>query len=1064
MKMTALLLLVACLHISAKGVSQNVTLSLKNASLGKLFKEISRQTGVSIVYKEKLLANTSPVTINVDNAPIRQVLDEALKNQPIGYTVEHNMIITRSRPADAAPAALDTLITVNGKVSDEKGGPLPGTTVLVMGLQQATAVSAQGVYSIKNVPVNATLVFSYMGYTTERIPVNKRTVIDVVLKEDRAQLEQVVVVGYGSRKRSDVTGSISSIPAGRLSKLPVTNVLQAMQGVVAGVNISAGSNAPGRVAAFNIRGVKSIAASNNPLVVLDGTPFSGSYNDINPSDIASVDILKDVSATAIYGARGANGVVMITTKRGKTGKPVITYSGYTGIENAGHIVEPMSAAQYVQKYKDFVTQKGISNAPVVPNLAEQQNYEKGIAVNWMDEIQQQGLINNHELNISGGTDNVKYYLSGGYLKEKGILKGYQYNRFSIRSNLEANITSWLKSGTNLFFVNNNYDGGVANLYMATVMSPYGDLYGTNGDYAIYPMNPETLYTNPLLGLYNPYLNRNRNLSGNTYLELSPLISGLKYRLNVSAGLVKGDTASYTGRNMGDMKGTASVTAGEGVNWLVENILSYTKTIDKHNFDVTLLYSAQEEKMKLVSANANTFINDALTYHNLAAGQNQTTASRNVGSQLVSQMARVNYNYDSRYLFTATVRHDGYSGFGPGKKYGTFPSVALGWNITNESFMKSVPVINSLKLRASYGLSGNMGVSPYRTISQYGTAAYIYDGVTAIGVIPGTLGNKQLQWESTKGLNVGLDFSVLDSRLSGSVEAYKSNTYDLLLNRSIPVISGYSTILDNVGKTENTGLEITLNSENIRSSQFGWTTNFNISFNRNKIVDLYGDNKDDVGNKMFIGKPLRAIYDYKVIGVWQEGEDFSSDATAKPGYLKFADIDGVKGITSADRVYQGTELPRHLAGLTNTFTYRDFTLNIFLQTSQGGTKSNPTYDNRDQNGRINLPAAMPYWTSENKSNTAPSLAFENSRGYLYPVSSAYIRLKDITFSYTVPKELLNRYRIANMTAYISGRNLATITDWIGWDPEADPADRSTQQGSGYYPQVRTIIVGVNVGLQ
>ncbi|MCK7557848.1 TonB-dependent receptor [Chitinophaga sedimenti] len=390
----------------------------------------------------------------------------------------------------------------------------------------------------------------------------------------------------------------------------------------------------------------------------------------------------------------------------------------------------------------------------MPNLAEQANYEKGQSVNWMDEITRQGIISNHEVNISGGTEAVKYYLSGGYFKETGVLKGYQYNRFSLRSNLDANLTPWLKSGTNVFFTNNNYDGGQANLYMASVMSPYGDLYGSNGKYAIYPMNPETLYTNPLLGLYNPQQNRSRNASGNTYLELSPFIRGLKYKLNLSGAFINGGTASYTGRDMGDLRGTASVVNSESVNWLVENILSYTKTIQLHNFDVTLLYSAQKERSKSTTANANTFINDALTYHNLSAAQNQFTASTNSASQLVSQMARVNYNYDSRYLFTATVRHDGFSGFGDGNKYGTFPSVAVGWNLSNEAFMKSVTAVSNLKLRASYGLSGNMGVTPYRTISQFATSAYIYDGVTAIGVAPSTMGNKDLRWESTRGLTSG----------------------------------------------------------------------------------------------------------------------------------------------------------------------------------------------------------------------------------------------------------------------------------------------------------------------
>lgn len=967
-------------------------------------------------------------------------------------------------PVTALPSAAERWQerTLSGTVKDEKGTPLPGVTVRVEGTGIGASTDAGGKFVLRQVPANAVVSVSFLGYVTQKISPGAQSSMNIVMKEDVAQLEQVVVVGYGTQKRSDITGSVTSIPKERLSKLPVTNVTQAMQGAVAGLNITSDKGRPGETGSIYIRGLNSITASTAPLVVLDGVPFSGSYNDINSGDIESIEVLKDASATAIYGTRGTNGVILITTKRGKTGKPAIRYNGYAGTEYMAHMLRPMNGAAYVQKNIDWARQAGKEQRPVF-NKSEIPNYEAGRETNWMNEISQQGYIHNHDLSVSGGTDNVKYYIGGSYLKQQGVLKGYQYTRASVRSNLDIRATDWLKLGADLLYVYNNTDGGRADLGMASAMSPYGSVYNQQGGYEIYPMDPETLYSNPLIELYRTARRRNKNISGNFYTEVQPaFLRGLKYRLNFNAASRPSELSEYSGRKTGDMQGTGSIQLNNRNNWILENILSYDKSWKKHSLNVTALYSGQYDQQppdnlysyELRGVN---FINDQLEFNDLKGAQLQTVKSAIQEYRIVSQMMRLNYSYDSRYLLTLTARRDGYSGFGANNKYGLFPSMAVGWNIASEPFLKDVSWISMLKLRASYGTTGNMGVSPYRTLNSYKTVTYIYDNTTAIGLQADRMSNPNLKWESTTSANIGVDFDFLKGRIGGTVEVYTSKTRDLLLNRTIPVLNGYSAILDNIGKTKNRGIEITLNTRNVVTRNFTWSSNLNISMNHNEIVSLYGDTKNDIGNKWFIGKPLKAVYDYRLVGIWQEGDDFSLNPKAKPGDLKFADINGDKVFNNQDREYLGTGLPDYIFGFTNTFSWKQFTLNIFIQGVQGVYKNNYMLDNRDQAGRINLPATLGYWTKENRNNERPGLAYNNI-GYGYPQDASYWRVKDVSLSYNFRPEQLKRLHIPALSLYVSGRNLATVTKWFGWDPEINQGVNDP-----LYPALRSVVAGVNITL-
>ncbi|RYD81024.1 MAG: TonB-dependent receptor [Sphingobacteriales bacterium] len=961
---------------------------------------------------------------------------------------------------------------VSGTVLDAKGSPIPGATIKNQTTAKVAISDGNGRYRIAAAK-GETLEYTFIGYTSKSVVVSTETQINITLAEAADKtLNDVVVIGYGTQKRSDVTGSVVSVPKARLSQLPVTNVLQSIEGAVAGVNVTTTSSVPGSQPNALIRGQNSITAGSGPYVVVDGVPLSktgGSLNDINPNDIASVEILKDASATAIYGTNGSNGVILITTKRGTTGKPVIRYSGYAGIDNLAHILEPRSGAEYVQKYADFLKQTGQVQTRPVPNIGELPAYNAGTTIDWVKEATQQGVIQDHNVGISGGSQDVKYFISGDYLNQKGVIKGYDFKRIGLRSNLDVNVTSFLTVGTSLFLTSNNYDGGRANLLFATAMSPYGQEYNANGTYTIYPMNPEQLYTNPLLGLTTTQISRTTNINGNGYAEVKfpGALTGLKFRLNAGYTYFPERRGSYIGRSANDLNGTASSFNASTNSYTIENILTYAKDIKKHHFDFTALYSAQERNYNSTTAGAVGFINDELGLDNIGAGATQTSGSYRDRYGLNSQMGRLFYSYDSRYMLTLTARRDGSSVFGSNTtKYGVFPSAAIKWNVINENFMKNVKWVSNLGLRLSYGKTGNEAVGVYRTITTDGTARSPFNGISTIGVLAGNLGNTNLQWETTKTANIGLDFGILNNRISGSIEAYQNKTSGLLLNRSLPIITGYTNVLDNIGKTSNKGLELTLNTQNFAGKDFRWETMIVFATNRNKIVDLYGDGKDDLGNRWFLGKPISVVYDYQMTGVWQTGEDASKqDPTARPGSLKFADLNGDGRITGdGDRTILGQTTPKWTGGLTNTFHYKNINLSIFIQTAQGMTKNNPDLTYGDETGRRNTPAEIGYWTAENQSQTRPALSYNNTLGYGYASDASYTRIKDVTLSYVFSQSLLDKLHLGGLTVYASGRNLHTFTNWVGWDPENNYSTRGSGDWTNNYPLTRTFVLGLNVSLR
>ena len=969
---------------------------------------------------------------------------------------------------------------VKGQVTDKNGDAVIGATVKVKNAQTGTVTYFNGNFSL-SVQKAGTLVVSYIGYLAKEVAFNPGQTLNISIEEDATALDEVVVVGYGVQKKSDVTGSVTSINKDRLSKLPVTNVLQAVQGAAAGVTISQGSSIPGDAPSALVRGRNSINAGTGPYIVVDGIPISksgGSLNDINPSDIESMEILKDASATAIYGTNGANGVILITTKHGKDGKPSVSYNGYIGIEDFAHKMDFCNGSQITQRYKDYVAQNPGETMynDFVKNQNEAEAQAAGRETDWLyDMVSQTGIIQDHNVTVNGGAEKIKYFISGDYMSQKGVLKGFNYKRYSLRMNIDADVTNYLKIGTNSYIVSHNRDGGRVNFMMAEAMSPYGKVYEDDGSYCIYPMYTESLFFNPMRDINQDHERRQWNINLNAYAELNfgniwkPL-TGLTYKFNFGYSFVPKRENYYNGAEQNDPNGYGYIFNAETQSRTVENILTYAKDIQKHHFDITLLYASSRKKYHDNTATGAKFINDELLWHNLGGGGTQTAKSYTDLYKTVSQMGRLNYSYDSRYLFTFTVRRDGSSVFGADNKYGTFPSIALGWNIANEKFMEKADWLNNLKLRLSYGKAGNEAIGVYETLAKMSNAALTMDGQSATALYPSSrMGNSGLGWETTKTFNIGIDFGLLNNRINGNIDFYTSTTTDLLLQRNLPKISGYSNVYMNMGKTANKGLEVTINSKNIVTKDFTWGTNLVWSWNKNEIKDLYGDEKSDIGNRWFIGEPISVIYDYEMVGIWQKdeierGDHLKWDPQAQPGDVKLRDVNGDGKIDpNDDKTIQGQTTPKWIGGLTNTFTYKNLSLSIFIQTVQGLKRNNSLLAMAsDEMGRRNSTTEIGYWTESNPSNEYRSLSKTSNRwGYGFPCDASFTRIKDITLSYQFPTQITNALRISALTVYASARNLATFTSWKGWDPESDITQRGWGGYENNYPMTKSYVFGLNV---
>jgi TonB-linked SusC/RagA family outer membrane protein len=956
---------------------------------------------------------------------------------------------------------------IKGRVADTDGNPIPGAAVAVKGTSSGTSTQPDGTFSL---PVAKTtglvLVISSLGFAEKEITVGSSTFYDVQLEKSEQSLNAVVVVGYGTQRKRDVTGAVASIPKERLQQLPNTNVGEALQGSVPGLQINTNAGgAEGNDLSIIVRGRNSISASNSPLIIWDGIPYTGGISEINPNDVESIEVLKDASAAAIYGSRGSNGVILITSKQGKKGTANITYDGFYSTQTL--INKPRLLTG--EEFYEFKTTRLNANTNVL-SPQEQEVYDAGKWVDWYDLATQQGSKSQHSLSVRGGTEKVTYYIGGTYLDVKGVARNDRFKRYSFRPTLDIKITPWLsmatstqisfqdRSGLPVEFDDSRNAGGGANFF-----NPLTAPYNEDGSIAVYAYLDNKQARNPLGNmLVKNQDNSYRIFTANSLKVDVPFVKGLSYKLNTGVEYENVARKTYYGRNVAvglEKNGNAVTYNSLGRNFTVENILNYSREFGVHSLNVTALYSSQSEDFDRDQLEGVDFPNDVLTNYQMNQASLLTPSSTNFKQNLLSQMGRINYGYDGRYLLTLTARRDGYSAFGKDKKYGIFPSAAVAWNISEENFLKPVDVISNLKLRASYGLNGNQAVSSYSSLATMTSAPYISGTTLYPGYIPNKLSNENLGWESTRSFSLGLDFGLLNGRIQGTVDMYSARTEDLLLLRSISSVQGITEVLQNIGKTSNKGIEIGITSTNIKSRNFTWSSNANFSSNRNRILDLYGDGKDDVLNGWFINKPIRMIYALEYDGIFRSEEEVAASAQkdAQPGWVRVKDVDGSGSInTASDRTFIGQRDPKFTWGLTNTFRYKEFSLMVFIFGVQGVTKDNPLQsDNVFADTRRNT-VKKDWWSPKNPNGTHFSNdANANKLSVSQYENGSFMRLKDVSLAYELPASLKKRLQLNAAKCYVTARNLATVTKYKGLDPEL-----SNQHG---IPLQREIVVGLTIGL-
>ncbi len=957
---------------------------------------------------------------------------------------------------------------IKGKVSDNEGKPLPGVSVNIKGTGNGTTTESDGTFSLSvNQTKTTVLVFSSVGFTDKEVTVGSRTEINVQLEKLESAMNEVVVVGYGTQRKKDVTGSVASVSKDRLQQLPNTNIAEALQGSIPGLQINTnGGGAEGNNVSILIRGRNSITAANSPLIIWDGIPYVGGISEINPNDVESIEVLKDASAAAIYGSRGSNGVILVTSKQGKKGKLNIVYDGFYATQTLVNKPELLTGEEFYQ----FKTTRLNSNTNTL-SPGEQTVYDSGKFIDWYDLATQRGTKNQHSISVRGGADKINYYLGATYLDVKGVTVNDEFKRYSLRPSLDIKVTPWLtiasstqlsfqdRDGIPVEFDDSRNTGGGANFF-----NPLTNPYNADGTLALYAYPDNTQARNPLANqLVKNEDKAYRIFTANNVKIDFPFVKGLSYKLNTGIEYENNQRKTYYGRDVAlgfESGGDASNYSSTSKNFTVENILYYINNFGKHSVNLTALYSSQSDNFERDQVDGVGFPNDVLTNYQMNAATLLTSSSAKTTGNLLSQMGRINYGYDSRYLLTYTIRRDGYSAFGAGNKYGVFSTVAAAWNVTEEKFMQNNMLFNNLKLRASYGINGNQAVDAYSSLARLTSGAYYLSGSTVFpGYFPTALANSKLGWESTKSLTVGVDFSLLNNRIHGTFEVYNNRTQDLLLRRSISPVQGIGSIVQNIGKTANRGVDIGLTSTNIQKKDFTWATNLNFSSNKNKIVDLYGDGKDDVGNRWFIGKPILVYYGLQYDGIFRTPEEVAASAqpTAQPGWVKVKDADGDSTIsTNLDRVIIGQRDPKFIWGITNTFTYKNFSLMVFFQGVQGVTKDNPLQDDNVFSDTRRNTIKKDWWSPSNPNGSHFSNDQDaNKLSVNFYEDASFGRLKDLSLAYQLPASVVSNLKISGLKFYVTGRNLATFTKYKGLDPEF-----SNQYG---LPLQREIVFGATLTL-
>lgn len=957
--------------------------------------------------------------------------------------------------------------TVTGNVVDEESGEvLPGVNIMIKGTTSGTTTGNDGNYELPVPSLQDTLVFSYVGYQEQQIPIDGRDVIDVSMVAETLSEDELVVIGYGAVAKSDLTGSVSSIDTEEVTEVPTMNVGEALQGKVSGMDITRSSGETGSGVNITVRGNRSLTASNSPLVIVDGIQY-GSMEDINPADIESIEVLKDASSTAIYGSRGSNGVILITTKKGSQGTQVSVES-YAGFSNTKNYPDFNTGPQYVEQKREANRVSGDWSGPEDdPNIFTSQelsNIENNVWTDFRDLLFRRGFQQNHQISLSRGTENNSVYLSVNYFDEKGILQLDQLQRYTARLNIDQKIGEALQIGMNSQITYYDQDRRRDPTNLANKINPLTRAYDDNGDLIVRPNNGRDI--SPLADT-QPNAYENNTLTSKIfptlYAELNPT-DNFSVRSNISATITNSRHGLYRDSETIDQNGTAPEANYNSSNYrniTFENIVNYDMDLDNHSISLTGITSYLFNKNDSGSAlGRNQLLSSQLFYGLLNATEGIAVESNYEESSLMSYTGRVNYSWQDKYLLTLTGRFDGSSKLSDDNKWAFFPSVAGAWRISEESFFDGNRTFSDLKLRLSYGVTGNDAISPYSTQSALRRIPFSYDEESAPGyAFSPVLGNNDLKWEISKTVNLGLDVGFFNNRISAVIDVYDTRTSNLLLDRFLPMSSGVSSVTQNIGKTRNRGVEVALETINVMKNDFSWESNITFFSNKEEIVELVSDG-DDVGNGWFIGEPTSVFYDYEKIGIWQQNEaDEAATYDQEPGEIKVRDQNGDGQITSSDdRVILGSPRPKWSGGIENSVNYKSFDLSFYVFARIGQMMDYEYYDNYKPGG-VENGAHVDYWTPDNPTNAFPrpnaSLSQDNYPYYstLSYESGSYVKIRNATLGYTLPPSLVERLPIRSARIYVKGDNLFTFSKVDNYDPE---------RGGGLsFPMTRTFISGMNI---
>ena len=1100
MKLSLFILLLSLFSAEASVFSQNSKLNLeyKNVSLKEVLGAIEDQSEFRFAFSSEYLDMNRKVSVRFENESVTSILDNIFKGTDIKYTVRDRVIILYK---DGETQTKMQQKEVSGKITDSSGSPLPGVSIVVKGTTTGTITDADGNYTLTNVPAGATLVFSFIGMESQELAVTGQARMNVVMQESTIGIEEVVAIGYGSVKKSDLTGAVSSVNSDDLKNRVGATFDQLMTGRAAGVNIVQSSGEPGAGVTIKVRGSASVTAGTSPLYVIDGyamdngsmdvnngSEFDGNTSrnpltSLNPSDIQSVEILKDASATAIYGARGANGVIIITTKKGAPGKPVIAYDAYYGVQNVAHKIDLLSAPEYQRVLNGLIADGASAVSDTVANFTG--------GTDWQDEIfVKRAPIQSHNLSIRGETDAINYFVSMNYFDQQGVVMSSGYKRYGARTNLTVNPSDKLQFGIN---INTNYDktddvptgfginGEAGAIYSALNFDPTLPVKDENGDYVI---SSALDMDNPIASAKGKEATSNAYRTFGTAYAQYKILPDLTFKINFGGDIRNERRDVYISRltkHGAASGGIASISTGQKSNYLEEATLSYSKKFGKHNINAVVGSTFQKFFTSYTYQEASEFPSDATGTDNMALGTQSTydMSSSKYGSRLLSYLGRVNYDFNNKVLLTASLRIDGSSKFGENNRFGYFPSTAIGWKLHEEPFLKNIKAISVAKLRVSWGQTGNESIGNNAYMLTYSTGAdAILDGEAVSSTAPTRLPNPDLKWETTEQTDIGIDFGLFENRISGTADYFNKTTKDMLLDKPVSASTGFTSKTENAGSAAVKGWELSLTTFNL-TNEFTWKSTINLTSMKSDVkslggVDEFASGSAGQSGSIFLireGEPLYAFYGYKVEGIWQKDDDFSTmSETYNPGDLKFKDQDNSGTITAEDKVILGTSMPKYEWSFINTFGYKNFELSISVEGSHGGKMLNQNlvdsyYPVSFRRNRY----AEPYlnrWTEDNPSEKYPSFVSTGNWGSTQVNSvtvedASYIRLKNVSLRYNF--SLRNRNIFKSLNVYVTAENLFTLTDYSGFDPTINPngGDPYRRIDFSAYPTARTIITGISV---